>query len=287
MFDGSGKSSYVHAHLKWGVTGIATSMWWVLAEKETVGMASEHDELSMLSEGRELLQAGRFERALACFDELIDLDPSPIALTSAYMNRLSALRQLGRHQEADTDEAKWEAVRQAAIQRKASGGKETDSQIQPAQQATISSNTERAAKLRRVNEKLAEGTRLLQEEDFEGALACSDEVIGLNPSATAQVRAYEQRTVALWELGRPEEAVASEQAAESLRPRPRSETFTPTHEEQGGGGGEMLIGALFFFGGLIATIVSYSSAAPGGTYAIWWGAMLIGAIEFVRGMAKS
>ena len=82
-------------------------------------MTSEHHALSMLSQGRELQQAGDFERAIACFDEVISLDPSPMALASAYTNRISALRELGRHQEADTDDARWDAVRDAAIQRKA------------------------------------------------------------------------------------------------------------------------------------------------------------------------
>ena len=253
-------------------------------------MTSERDAMSVLSEGRELLQAGNFERAISCFDQVISLDPNQMLLSSAYMNRLTALRKLGRNQEADPDEGKWEEVKEAALERRAIAERERrDSPVQPVPlkaEPTVE-EAEKIEQLRRTNEKLSEGVQLLQEEDFEGALACFDQVIALEPSLPVQIRAYQNRTDALWKLGRTEEARASGETAESLQPPALSAAIGSGEEEESGGGMHMLIGGLFFLGGLIATIYTYTSAAPGGTYSIYWGAMVIGAIQFVWGLSKS
>ncbi len=50
---------------------------------------------------------------------------------------------------------------------------------------------------------------------------------------------------------------------------------------------QILIGVALLVGGGIATIVSYGGAAPGGTYVVWWGAMVFGVIEIFRGLSKS
>ncbi len=50
---------------------------------------------------------------------------------------------------------------------------------------------------------------------------------------------------------------------------------------------DMVIGALFCIGGILVTLFSYSSAASspkGGSYIIAWGAIVFGAIQFIRGM---
>jgi hypothetical protein len=50
---------------------------------------------------------------------------------------------------------------------------------------------------------------------------------------------------------------------------------------------DMMFGALWFFGGLIVTIVTYSNASGGGRYVVAWGAILFGAIQFLRGVKNS
>jgi len=45
----------------------------------------------------------------------------------------------------------------------------------------------------------------------------------------------------------------------------------------------MTRGGFWCLGGLVATFIGYSASAPGGTYMIWWGAIVWGAIEFFRG----
>jgi hypothetical protein len=49
----------------------------------------------------------------------------------------------------------------------------------------------------------------------------------------------------------------------------------------------MIYGALWCVGGLIVTIVTYAMAAAephGGSYVVAWGAVVFGAIQFIRGM---
>jgi hypothetical protein len=54
-----------------------------------------------------------------------------------------------------------------------------------------------------------------------------------------------------------------------------------------GGGARMAVGALTAIGGLIATAVSYSSASDGGTYYVFWGLIVVGAINFLLGLNAS
>ncbi len=49
---------------------------------------------------------------------------------------------------------------------------------------------------------------------------------------------------------------------------------------------DMLYGALWCIGGIIVTAMTYSAAAPGGTYVVAWGAILFGAIQFFRGLLR-
>ena len=80
-------------------------------------MPSDREALDKLSEGRRLMQARDFGGAIACFDEVMALNPEPLTLGSAHLNRLDALRKLGRHQEAEAAERNWESLRQTAMQR--------------------------------------------------------------------------------------------------------------------------------------------------------------------------
>jgi hypothetical protein len=46
----------------------------------------------------------------------------------------------------------------------------------------------------------------------------------------------------------------------------------------------MLFGALWCFGGIVVTAMTYQAASNGGHYIIAWGAVLFGAIQFLRGL---
>jgi len=48
----------------------------------------------------------------------------------------------------------------------------------------------------------------------------------------------------------------------------------------------MLVGALWCGGGLAVTAITYSAASGGGTYLVTWGAVIFGAIQFLRGAGQ-
>ena len=50
---------------------------------------------------------------------------------------------------------------------------------------------------------------------------------------------------------------------------------------------KMLYGALWFIGGLIVTGMTYAAASrSGGTYVITYGAVIVGAVQFIRGVLE-
>jgi len=55
-------------------------------------------------------------------------------------------------------------------------------------------------------------------------------------------------------------------------------------DSNGSGRSKMIKGALLVVGGIVASVVSYNSAAPGGTYTLWVGAVLGGAVLITRGL---
>ena len=50
------------------------------------------------------------------------------------------------------------------------------------------------------------------------------------------------------------------------------------------GSKNMLYGALWCIGGTVVTLVTYSSASEGDSYIVAWGAIIVGAIQFLRGL---
>ena len=54
----------------------------------------------------------------------------------------------------------------------------------------------------------------------------------------------------------------------------------------GGGGRQMLIGLVICALGIVLTVLSHNSAKPGGHYTVFYGAIVCGAINFVRGMCR-
>ena len=57
-------------------------------------------------------------------------------------------------------------------------------------------------------------------------------------------------------------------------------------EEKKAGRSNMLFGALWCIGGIIATVMSYNAASGGGTYVVAWGAVLYGAVQFIKGVGQ-
>jgi len=47
----------------------------------------------------------------------------------------------------------------------------------------------------------------------------------------------------------------------------------------------MFIGGLWCVGGIAVTAITYTAASGGGTYFVAWGAIVFGAIQFIRGLA--
>jgi hypothetical protein len=64
----------------------------------------------------------------------------------------------------------------------------------------------------------------------------------------------------------------------------RNQPQATTNSGSGDGLRKMFIGALWAIGGTIATLASYDSAKGGGRYFIFWGAILFGVIDFLRGL---
>jgi hypothetical protein len=52
------------------------------------------------------------------------------------------------------------------------------------------------------------------------------------------------------------------------------------------GNKNMFFGALWFLGGLIVTVLTFTAAQGGGRYVIAWGAVVFGAIQFIRGFSQ-
>jgi hypothetical protein len=68
-------------------------------------------------------------------------------------------------------------------------------------------------------------------------------------------------------------------------PVPGSED--PIAARRAAGRRNMLVGGLWCAGGLIVTLVSLAASAGGGTYIVAWGAILFGAIQFIRGSGQA
>lgn len=50
---------------------------------------------------------------------------------------------------------------------------------------------------------------------------------------------------------------------------------------------DMIYGALWCIGGIVVTAVTYSNASGGGTYVVAWGAILFGAVQFIKGLVNA
>jgi hypothetical protein len=60
-----------------------------------------------------------------------------------------------------------------------------------------------------------------------------------------------------------------------------------SEENRTAGRRKMYFGGFFFICGTAITVITYCAAAPGGTYVISWGAIIFGAILFIRGLVQA
>jgi len=101
--------------------------------------------------------------------------------------------------------------------------------------------------------------------------ACDDQDVGVRVAAVSGLRASKVPEATMFLQSRSMEFRPSQRDAEALKSRARR---------------NMMIGALFMVGGAIATFIGYSVAAhsaTGGTYFVFWGAMIFGFVDLVRG----
>jgi hypothetical protein len=52
------------------------------------------------------------------------------------------------------------------------------------------------------------------------------------------------------------------------------------------GARHMLFGGLWMVGGAVVSLITYQAASGGGTYFVFWGAVVWGAIDFIKGFAE-
>jgi hypothetical protein len=66
--------------------------------------------------------------------------------------------------------------------------------------------------------------------------------------------------------------------------RMKQSYLVPNLNWQSIGRRNMLYGALWFVGGLAVTVGSFFFAPPNGVFVVAWGAILFGALQFIRGV---
>ena len=126
-----------------------------------------------------------------------------------------------------------------------------------------------------------EGERLLRNGEYAAAVEALTDALRANPN---HQRVYELRASAYsylrqYELAENDRKI-SEKISNSGRiiPSRKEENLENPHVRR------MLIGLLLVVGGGFLTLVTYNAAAPGGTYFVFWGAMIWGGIIILRGV---
>ena len=200
-----------------------------------------------------LLRAGKYEEAIEAFTTAIASHPNE---PFSYKYRGEAYQALGRHKEAQDD-----------YQRVAEGYT-----LAIASNPTIMSYYNSRAEAYEVLGRPDDVKRNYQEavRAFTKAIA----------SGSTNITNYRNRAEAYQALGWQLEA----QADLKFRRSPLD-----TRSESGGGRDRVMFGVRLVGGGSIASIANYVAAAPGETYFyfVFWGVMVWGVIEVVRGLMQS
>jgi hypothetical protein len=69
----------------------------------------------------------------------------------------------------------------------------------------------------------------------------------------------------------------------------RVQPLAPIDSDATGGGKDMVVGALWCVGGILVTVITYGAASTnpaGGQYVVAYGAIIFGAIQFLRGAMR-
>ena len=101
--------------------------------------------------------------------------------------------------------------------------------------------------------------------------ACDDQDVPVRISAMSGLRASRTPEAALFLQSRSMRVVPTERDLEAMKSRARR---------------KMVIGVLFMVGGALVTFITYSMAAnspTGGTYFVFWGAIIFGFFDLVVG----
>jgi uncharacterized protein YoaH (UPF0181 family) len=81
--------------------------------------------------------------------------------------------------------------------------------------------------------------------------------------------------------------VVSERARQAMERDRQEAQVSAASTSSGDAGGNIALGAIICVIGILVTVVSYSSAAGGGTYVVAWGAIVFGAIRMFKGFAQA
>jgi hypothetical protein len=101
--------------------------------------------------------------------------------------------------------------------------------------------------------------------------ACDDQDVSVRISAISALRTSRAPEAVLFLQSRNMQPVTTPRESEAMKSRARR---------------KMVIGALFVVGGALVTTITYSLAAnspTGGTYFVFWGAMVFGFVDLVVG----
>ena len=127
--------------------------------------------------------------------------------------------------------------------------------------------------------KNREGLTLLKTEHYEAAVNAFSDAVLYDPD---YARAYRSRAEAYRKLGRLDAAEADEAKARRL-----GASGIDTEGKVRAANWEMVIGGLIAVGGIIGTVYTFVAAEPGGTFYVFWGAIVIGTVGFFKGLAKN
>jgi len=125
------------------------------------------------------------------------------------------------------------------------------------------------------------GLQLVRVSKHEDAIAAFTRALDINPNYAG---AYTHRAEAYRAIGQEEKAVADVASRQNVINSRRSYAgrkegwFENAHKRR------MFFGALISLGAGLITLITYMLAAPGGTYLVFSGAMVLGGIYFLLGL---
>lgn len=125
------------------------------------------------------------------------------------------------------------------------------------------------------------GDQQLKYGHVEKAIEAFTNSIEVNPNLTT---AYARRKKAYQAQGQTELAIADQVSIDAvISSRQSNPGISNPGTEESNPGGRMVSGLLWMVGGALATGITYAMAEPGGMFFVFYGAVLWGAFDFIRG----